>query len=86
MNPRRLADLAQELGGTLVGDPDLVISGVAGIREARPGDLTFLANPRYETYLAETHASAVLISEARPGARLAQLVHPHPYLAFLKSV
>jgi UDP-3-O-[3-hydroxymyristoyl] glucosamine N-acyltransferase len=86
MTPCRLADLAQELGGTLVGDPNLTITGVAGIREARPGDLTFLANPRYETHLAETHASAVLIDEARPGARLAQVVHPNPYLAFLKAV
>jgi len=86
MTPRRLADLAQELGGTLAGDPNLSITGVAGIREARPGDLTFLAHPRYETYLSETHASAVLIAEARPGARIAQVVHENPYLAFLKAV
>jgi UDP-3-O-[3-hydroxymyristoyl] glucosamine N-acyltransferase len=86
MNPRRIADLAQELGAKLIGDPELSISGVAGIREARPGDLTFLANPRYEIHLGETRASAVLIEEAKPGAGLAQLVHPHPYLAFLKAV
>jgi UDP-3-O-[3-hydroxymyristoyl] glucosamine N-acyltransferase len=86
MTPRRLADLAQELGAKLIGDPDLSITGVAGIREARPGDLTFLANPRYETHLAETRASAVLIGAAKPGAPLSQLVHPHPYLAFLKAV
>ena len=30
--------------------------------------------------------SAVLIDEPRPGARLAQVVHPHPYFAFLKAV
>jgi UDP-3-O-[3-hydroxymyristoyl] glucosamine N-acyltransferase len=86
MTPRRIADLAQELGAKLIGDPDLSITGVAGIREARPGDLTFLANPRYETHLTETRASAVLIEEAKAGAPLTQLVHPHPYLAFLKAV
>src|SRR5262249_15742442 len=86
MNPRRIADLAHELGAKLIGDPELEITGVAGIREARPGDLTFLANPRYETYLTDTRASAVLIGEAKPGAALTQLVHPHPYLAFLKAV
>jgi UDP-3-O-[3-hydroxymyristoyl] glucosamine N-acyltransferase len=83
---RNLGDLARELGGEVVGDDSLSIHGVAGIREARPGDLTFLANPRYETYLSATRAAAVLVSEARPGLTAAQLVHPNPYLAFLKAV
>ena len=37
-----------------------MIRGVAGIREALPGDITFLANARYERYLAETRAAAVI--------------------------
>jgi UDP-3-O-[3-hydroxymyristoyl] glucosamine N-acyltransferase len=86
MTTRTLGDLARELGGEVVGDESLTIHGVAGIREARPGDLTFLANPRYETYLSETAAAAVLVSEARPGLSAAQVVHPNPYLAFLKAV
>jgi len=83
---RNLGDLARELGGHVVGDEGLEIRGVAGIREARPGDLTFLANPRYETYLSATRAAAVLVAEARPGLGAAQLVHANPYLAFLKAV
>src|SRR5437867_1704125 len=86
MTTRRLADLAQELGGHVVGNDSQTIHGVAGIREARPGDLTFLANPRYETYLSQTRASAVLVSEPRPNLDLAQIVHANPYLAFLKAV
>lgn len=86
MTTRRLGDLARELGGEVVGDEDVTIRGVAGIREARPGDLTFLANPRYEIYLRETRASAVLIAEARPNLPTPQLVHANPYLAFLKAV
>jgi UDP-3-O-[3-hydroxymyristoyl] glucosamine N-acyltransferase len=86
MMVRNLGDLARELGGQVVGDESLSIHGVAGIREARPGDLTFLANPRYETYLGETRAAAVLVAEARPGVAAAQLVHANPYLAFLKAV
>lgn len=37
-----LAELAQRLGGTAEGDPGAVLSGVAGIEEAGPGDLSFI--------------------------------------------
>ena len=62
----QLDELAQRLGGTLIGDPEVVITGVAGIREARGGELTFLANPRYAGYVETTEASAILL--ARKGA------------------
>ena len=55
---RTLAELAAELDGDVVGDGSTLIHGVAGIREAMPGDITFLANTRYESYLTETRASA----------------------------
>jgi UDP-3-O-[3-hydroxymyristoyl] glucosamine N-acyltransferase len=41
----RLGDLAARLGCKLRGDPDLEITGVAGVEQAGPGDVTFLANP-----------------------------------------
>jgi hypothetical protein len=43
----RLGDLAARLGCTLRGDPEIEITGVAGVEEAGPSDLTFLANPKY---------------------------------------
>ncbi len=57
----RLAELAQRVGGELHGDPDLPIRGVAGIKEAREGEITFYGNPRYEEWLGKTQASAVII-------------------------
>jgi UDP-3-O-[3-hydroxymyristoyl] glucosamine N-acyltransferase len=39
----RLGELAVLIGGELEGDADLVIHGVAGIREARPGEITLLS-------------------------------------------
>ena len=60
MVTRTLAELAAELGGQVVGDGSTVVRGVAGIREAQAGDITFLANARYAAYLHETRASAVL--------------------------
>jgi UDP-3-O-[3-hydroxymyristoyl] glucosamine N-acyltransferase len=86
MQTRTLAELAQELGGNVVGDGSIVIRGVAGIREAQPGDLTFLANSRYEGYLGETQASAIICDRSPREAHLPLLQVDHPYLAFQKAV
>src|SRR5690349_10719459 len=45
--PMKLADIAAALGRRFEGDGDLEISGVAGMEHAGPGQLTFLANPKY---------------------------------------
>jgi UDP-3-O-[3-hydroxymyristoyl] glucosamine N-acyltransferase len=86
MSTRTLAELAAELGGTVVGDGALVIRGVAGIREAQPGDVTFLANSRYEGYLTETRASAVICDRQPRITPVTLLQVDHPYLAFQKAV
>jgi len=62
MKTLTLAELAAELAGVVVGDGSTVIRGVAGIREAQPGDITFLANARYDGYVDQTRASAVICS------------------------
>ena len=74
MATRTLAELAAVLGGEVVGDGSVEIRGVAGIREATPGDLTFLANSRYESYLLETRASAVICSREHRSAPLPLLM------------
>ena len=86
MVTRTLAELAAILGGEVVGDGNVVIRGVAGIREATPGDLTFLANSRYDSYLVETRASAVICSRDTPAAPLPLLKVDNPYLAFQRIV
>src|SRR5206468_2500062 len=86
MVTRTLAELAAILGGEIVGDGDVQIRGVAGIREAIPGDVTFLANARYESYLIETRASAVICSRDAAPAPLPLLRVDNPYLAFQRVV
>jgi UDP-3-O-[3-hydroxymyristoyl] glucosamine N-acyltransferase len=83
---RTLAELAVELNGEVVGDGSTLIKGVAGIREALPGDITFLANSRYESYLNETRASAVICSREPRFASLPLLQVDNPYLAFQRAV
>ena len=86
MLSRTLAELAKELDADLVGDAAIVIGGVAGIREALPGDITFIANARYDAYLEETRASAVICSREPREARLPLLLVDNPYLAFQRVV
>lgn len=56
------SEIAQLVGGTLVGDGAVRITGINSIRQARIGDLTFLSDRRYNQYLETTGASAVLVT------------------------
>jgi UDP-3-O-[3-hydroxymyristoyl] glucosamine N-acyltransferase len=80
-----LEELAEAVGGEIVGERTVVITGVAGIREAKEGEITFLANPKYEPYLATTRASAVIANKDGNSPRPILKVD-NPYLAFLKVV
>ena len=86
MITRTLSELAAELNGELRGDPTTMIRGVAGIREALPGDITFIANSRYDAYLTETRASAVICGREPRDAMVPLLCVDNPYLAFQKVV
>jgi len=81
-----LAELAEKLGCVVEGDANLEITGVAGLEDARPGELTFLANRKYVRALETTRASAVLVTkdEARP--RIAALRSSNPYLDFARAI
>jgi UDP-3-O-[3-hydroxymyristoyl] glucosamine N-acyltransferase len=81
-----LRELAKLLDGQVVGDGDLEITGVAGIKEARCGDITFLANPRYETYIRSTKASAVIVDCNHRSVDKPLIENSNPYYAFLKAV
>jgi UDP-3-O-[3-hydroxymyristoyl] glucosamine N-acyltransferase len=82
----KLRDLAERLGCRLEGNGDLDIVRVAGIQDAEPGDITFLANPKYEKTLRLTRASAVILRDDAPAAPCAILRAADPYLAFARAV
>jgi len=82
----KLADLAQRLGATLHGDPSARITGVAGLETAAPGDLTFVANPKYAALARTTKATVVLVEPAFPEISAATLRIENPYLAFARAV
>jgi len=82
----RLGDLAARLGCKLRGDPDLEITGVAGVEQAGPGDVTFLANPKYAPKAKNTLAGAILVKEPLSGAGPASLVSANPYHDFARTL
>ena len=82
----KLRDLANRLECRLEGDGDLEVTRVSGIQDAQPGDVTFLANSKYEKALASTRASAVILKDNAPVAPCAMLRARDPYLAFARAV
>ncbi len=81
----KLGQLAEFLGATLRGAEDKEITGLATLQEAGPGQVSFLANPQYRKFLAETHASAVLLKPADADAYAGDaLLVPDPYLAYAR--
>lgn len=56
--------IAERLGGEVVGNPDITVSSVNRIESGKPGNVCFLANPKYEHYLYTCNASIVLINKS----------------------
>ena len=56
-----LAELAELVGGKVVGDPDLSITGFNGIEHAGPGELTFLLDARRKELLETCRAAACVV-------------------------
>jgi len=82
----RLGDLAQRLALQLQGDPDCELDSVGVLQDARPGQLSFLANPKYRRHLATTGASAVIVSEADlPHCPGNALISANPYLSYARA-
>ncbi|HEX8072485.1 MAG TPA: UDP-3-O-(3-hydroxymyristoyl)glucosamine N-acyltransferase [Pyrinomonadaceae bacterium] len=83
----KLSELADATGARLEGDPALEITGAAGLDEAGPGHVTFLANPRYTARVQTTRAGAVyLAAGVEPGREIAVLRARDPYLAYTRAL
>jgi UDP-3-O-[3-hydroxymyristoyl] glucosamine N-acyltransferase len=88
----KLSDLAAKLDCRLDSGGDIEITGVAGLEDAQPGQIAFLANKRYTPLLKTTRASAVFVDQSAtvsrdPGQALLSLVRSdNPYLAFARAI
>lgn len=81
---KSLTEIAQMVDGTVIGNAELCVTGLNGLKEAQPGDLSFFADPRYESLLEETKAAAILASSDFEENGIPVIQVKDPYFAFSK--
>ncbi len=79
-----VAEIAAKLGAAFEGDGAAQVGALAGVREAVPGELSFIANPRYAADAAVTRASALIVGKdwAKPCSAAALIRVSDPDKAF----
>jgi len=80
-----IQQIAAMLGGEITGDGNAKINMLAKIQDAKPGQIAFLSNPKYENFIYTTQATAVIVSkEFTPKKAIAStlIVVSDPYLSF----
>lgn len=82
----RLRELVERLGGQLIGDPEVEISGIAPLDSAGAAHITFLSNPKLRSQAAATKAAAIIITPADSAflgeSATARIVTDNPYAYF----
>lgn len=81
-----LKDLAKWIGAEVVGDGNVDVSSAYTLEDAGPGQLSFLANPKYAKQLETTRASAVIVAQNVTCERVNLLKTNDPYYAFTQAV
>ncbi len=81
---KTLKELAEYLGGKVLGDENCKVDGLAPLDAAGPDKITFLANPKYAAKVAETKAGAVLMAPGAESYGRNVIEVANPYLAFAK--
>lgn len=81
---KTLKEIADFIGGHLQGDENLIITGISGIKEAKEGEISFLANSKYFSLLEKTQASAVVVPFEIEKAQKNIIRSANPSLAFSK--
>ncbi|MEW6705635.1 MAG: UDP-3-O-(3-hydroxymyristoyl)glucosamine N-acyltransferase [Pseudomonadota bacterium] len=83
----KLSDIVARLGGELSGDPSLRIERIGPLQGATPATISFLANARYQSQLADSKAGCVIVAPAARDVALARgaaIITPDPYLYFAR--
>lgn len=80
-----LDQLAEQVGGRIVGDGSCVIESVMPVDDAAPGAISFVASSRFGKYLENTRATAVIVNEAlEQEVTTPALVVPNPRATYAR--
>lgn len=85
----KLSEIAKLTRGKISqGDPEIEITGAAGLDIAGAGEITFLANPKYTPQIRTTRASAIFLNEKTVIERkdIAVIRSDDPYLAYTRTL
>lgn len=82
----KLALLAKQLEAELDGPGDIEITGIAGIREAQAGEITFVSDQRHLKDLGQSRASAVIVTQDARALAIPSLRVRNPRLAFARAL
>jgi len=77
-----LGEIAALVGGEIHGDEATIITGVNGVREAQPGEITFVRDKRFVAMLQDSKASAVLMDHLPENQSMAVILVERPEIAF----
>jgi len=83
---KTVKELADHVGGAILGDQNIQISGAATLSQAGPGDISFLANLKYEKDLRTSTASAIIVPENISDDNRTLIQCSDPYYAFMQIV
>ncbi|MBN1764306.1 MAG: UDP-3-O-(3-hydroxymyristoyl)glucosamine N-acyltransferase [Sedimentisphaerales bacterium] len=89
MTVKSVTELADHVGGEVIGDISVEVTGAATLTEAGQGDISFLANLKYEKDLQTTRASVVVVGKDYSAADIpprALIQCNDPYYAFMQIV
>jgi UDP-3-O-[3-hydroxymyristoyl] glucosamine N-acyltransferase len=86
----RLGQLVERLGGQLVGDPNLEVSGIAPLADATGSDISFLSNSKLRAQAARSGAAALIVAPGDDAVvaatyRGARIVTNNPYVYFARA-
>lgn len=79
-----LKKIARLVGGEVIGNDRLFITGINSLDAASQGDLSFFADLKYKEGLKKTQASAILVSKKTPSFKGPQVLVSNPGLAYAK--
>lgn len=82
----KLKDFSATVEGIIIGDPDIDITGVSGVKDAKKGDITFVSSPKFLKYAHGSEASCIIVKEAIEGMNITQLKVSNPYYAFARAL
>jgi UDP-3-O-[3-hydroxymyristoyl] glucosamine N-acyltransferase len=81
-----LGELTERIGGRLDGPADKLIRGANALAEAKQDEVAFLANVRYERFMADTSAGAVIVAADYDGPGESLIRCQDPYFAFREAM